>query len=242
MKTNFSQRNNGFTLLELLISITILSIMTGIYVVQLSQASEANERMQKRSDELKSLQVFFNRLSQDLEHIVERPVRGEIDTKPAILGVDGRLELTRSAWPNPMLLIQRSSIKRIGYEFREGGVYRQIWGYLDQGDSVLGNDDAGANAEQELLSGINSMTFEYLIQDPDDLNFEWQEEWPENASFGAAVSLEQAMPLVLKVTIDIENMGEIYRFFSIPENRFRFQNTNPENPNSQNLNFTGSAT
>ncbi len=113
---NNGKKNNGFTLLEVMISIAIFTIIgLGAYRI-FDVVITSQSRITEHSESLRQWQRAMLLLSSDIEQLVNRPVRAEYgDEKGALLvDEDYFLEFTRQGWRNPLDL-KRSNLQRVAY-------------------------------------------------------------------------------------------------------------------------------
>src|SRR5690554_591497 len=112
-------RMRGFTLLEVLIAVSITA-MIGVGATQLlSNVIESRQAIDIRADQLASLQRFNMVVSRDIEQIINRPIRDEYgEEQPALMLETGQylLEFTRAGWRNsPLAQEPRSELQRVAY-------------------------------------------------------------------------------------------------------------------------------
>src|SRR3954449_12151138 len=129
-------RDRGFTLVELLVALTIFAILSGFAYRSLAAMLDARERLRDDSRKWRDVAVFVSRLERDLGSILPRNARG---ASGAILSPvsstistqsDGEgLAITRSG--SPLQEGPLASPQRVGYRLREGRVERLSWTALD---------------------------------------------------------------------------------------------------------------
>lgn len=201
-------QQRGFTLLEVLIAISMTAII-GIGIWQmLSGVISAKKGVDRVSDEFSRMQQAIVILERDLAQIVFRPVRDEYgQAMPAVTTTTGPwgIEFTRAGWRNP-LQNARSDLQRVAYELVNGTLRRHYWQVLDRAQ------DSQAR-EQNLLEGVTELSWRFL-----DHEREWQEQWPSNAQLqslpinGAA---EASLPLAVEVIVDHRRFGRIRRLVDL---------------------------
>ena len=131
----FAPEQRGFTLLEVLIAITITAVI-GLGSWQLlNTAIRAYELSQANLQSLSQLQRAQLNISRDFTQLVPRAIRDEYgDYQPALKTEDGfyLVELTRAGWRNP-LQERRSELQRVAYELSDGDLLRHHWKVLEIG-------------------------------------------------------------------------------------------------------------
>ncbi|MGM0570057.1 type II secretion system minor pseudopilin GspJ [Marinobacter sp.] len=202
-------RQTGFTLMEVLIAVSITAVIgLGIWQV-LSGVVTARDRVDEVSGEFDSLQKTFLLLERDLRQVVSRPVRNIYgDYEPALTSVGESfvLSVTRQGWRNP-LGKQRSELQRSAWEFTGDEVRRRYWVMLDQAQEDESRD-------QLLLERVTAFTVRFL-----DENRDWQEDWPptNQGTPGGPGAPVIPLPMAVEVTLEHERFGELTRLFLMPE-------------------------
>lgn len=196
----------GFTLLELLVALSIFALLAVMSYAGLSSVLRTERILDDEMERLTEIQrcVFF--LGRDIRQTVDRPVRDAYgDVQPAIAGSgllttadSPLLELTRNGYSNP-LGVKRSTLQRVAYRIVDHTLVRDTWRVLDraqdsQPDSV------------ELCANINALQVRYL--DPDQ---KWHDQWPPiNPEYQGP-----ALPLAVEVTLELDDWGDIVRLLPL---------------------------
>ncbi|MDX1755553.1 MAG: type II secretion system minor pseudopilin GspJ [Marinobacter sp.] len=203
------RRQSGFTLMEVLIAVTITAVIgLGVWQV-LSGVIASRDRVDAVAGEFDGLQKAFLLLERDITQAVQRPVRNVYgDFVPALTsrGDDFDLELTRQGWRNP-LGSHRSNLQRVAYEFTGDELHRRYWLMLDQGQEETSTD-------QLLLTELKDFELQYL-----DADNNWVEEWPtqealNNATGGGVSSF--GLPRGLRIRLEHSRFGEVERLYVLP--------------------------
>ncbi len=195
----------GFTLLELIIAISIFGMISVMAYGALHHISNTAAHLEKRSEELASLQRAFLVMNRDFQQLADRSIRDPMgDTIGAlIVHGDGGLEFTRTGWRNPQDKA-RSSLQRVRYVLNDGELKRIYWPVLDQAQ-----DSHRIIRESVIITGVDEFEFEFL--EPNDN--EWQESWPPyNLDPNQPVA---SLPKMIKISLTIKNIGEVWRFYSV---------------------------
>lgn len=186
----------GFTLLELLIALSIFGLLSVMAYSGLNSVLTLRAHTDKAAEQLKALQQTYLVMQRDIEQVMPRPIRDEYgQTLKALVG-DGRLELTRGGWSNPLQLT-RSSMQRVGYVLEDRQLYRYSWRVLDRAQ------DSKA-VRQLLMKNIESFTLRYL-----DADRVWLQLWPPALS-------TSVFPKAVEVVIEHERFGPIKWLFRTP--------------------------
>ncbi|MEN8165853.1 MAG: type II secretion system minor pseudopilin GspJ [Pseudomonadota bacterium] len=199
-------RHQGFTLLELLIAITVFSILSTITYSGLKAVLDTEERTRDHIHRLSQLQIGLNLMQRDIEQAVTREIRDEFgDSLPAIRsgGISSTLlELTRNGYPNPMNL-QRSGLQRVAYQLEEDALYRITWPSLDRAQD-------SSPRRSRLFADIQNVELIYY-----DQQMKRQQTWPAVSTEGD--NPQYPLPKAIELTLEFEGMGKIRRLFRVAE-------------------------
>ena len=191
----------GFTLLEIMVAMSIFALI-GLGASQLLRSIvTAHERTQSAMQDIASFSKALTVIQRDFNQITNRPVRDNFgEPLPALLVNSGDfiVELSRTGWNNPLGL-SRSSIQRVAYNLTEDGeLKRYFWLVLDRAeDSEV--------VEQTLLTNIEELRIS--LQSVEENT---GEVWPEDSEF--------PLPQVAELVITSATFGEIRQVFGFVEN------------------------
>ena len=198
-------RQCGFTLMEMLIAVTITAVIgLGVWQV-LSGVINARDRVDEVADEFAALQRTMLLFERDMNQMINRPARDVFgDVQPALTS---RIEpfnllLTRQGWRNP-LGHRRSDLQRVAWEYDGDALVRSYWPALDQGQQD--------NRRQTLvLDGLKTFKLRFL-----DNNRQWRDNWPfpEPLTSTGSTNEAPALPLGLELTIEHDRFGTLERLF-----------------------------
>lgn len=199
------QRQQGFTLLELLIAIAIFSIIATFAYAGLNVVLDTKQQTDRHLESLSKMQLGLHLLQMDIEQTVDRPIRNEFgDTEPALRSggqSELLLELTRTGYANPMRL-PRSQLQRVGYLLEEETLYRVTWPVLDRAQD-------SEPRRQTLFSDVDSLSLNFF-----DKEMKRQTRWPPQSTENAA---DIGLPKGLEMVIETKHMGSLRRVFRVPE-------------------------
>jgi len=201
------QGESGFTLLELLIAITIFSIIVSFVYAGLNAVLDSKQRTDKHLAWLAQLQLGMNLMQRDIEESVERPIRNEYGDSQAAMTSDGfsglLLELTRGGYANPMKL-PRSDLQRVGYQLEEEKLYRLTWPTLDRAQN-------SEPRRQLLFDGVKEFDLVFF-----DQAMERHTRWPPQATAGKD-KVTTPLPKGIEATLELDKWGKLRRLFSVSE-------------------------
>lgn len=196
----------GFTLLELLVALSIFGLLAAMAYNGLNTVMNARQVTEQHASRLTQLQMTFLWLGRDVEQAVDRAIRDEYgEEQPAMMAVEfGRyqLELTRGGWRNPAGRA-RSNLQRVAYGLREGELVRSYWPVLDRAQD-------SQPLESVLLDGVDKLELRFL-----DSNRQWHELGPAS-QLGSAQQANADQPIAVEVTLETEAEGRITRLFRVP--------------------------
>ena len=187
-----ARKSAGFSLVEVLIAVSVFAILAGSVYLTLSALSEAAFVQRERGEELAELQLGVARLEADLRQLVSRPVRvADGGHMPALAGRGDRLEATRAGWDNSQAQ-RRSQLQRFGWQVTDGGLLRQSWPVTDRtgGEGLR---------EERVVEGIEALSVEYRAADG-----AWLEQWPPEADVGQ-------LPAAVRYRLQSQRFGQIER-------------------------------
>lgn len=197
---NLYYKQQGFTLLETLVAISIFSLMSlGAYKM-LTTVIDSNEATETRSDRLKEIQNAFSILSNDISQIINRDIRDKFgDEKAAfIANDDGNLEFTRQGWVNHFKY-KRSELQRVEYRFEDGKLFRNFWPIIDHGKFPK-------YLTQKIISDSKGLDFRFLDEDN-----KWHARW----DFLSGADDISNLPIAVEILLDDEIFGEIRKVIAV---------------------------
>ena len=193
-----SSAAKGFTLLEVLVAIAILSVMSVMSYSGFEQVSLARERMEQHAETLSRLQMAYSVIKKDLEQVVNRRVRGpQGNVKPAMLSppnADLQIALVANNRASFQNSDTGSRLQYVEYHLEDKSLRRMQYEVLDQA-----NNSAGISST--LLTDIESMEFQFFhggLMEPF---------WPK-ANAGPFMDL----PTAIEVTFTLSD-GKDYRWW-----------------------------
>ena len=202
-----NNKSLGFTLIEVLVSISIFSILSVLAYGALNQSLSTSEKLSDKIDRNQTVQRGIRIIEQDLMQLAKRPIRSEIGNTEINALTTNRVngyavEFTRHGWAN-RLGAKRSTLQRVAFNHIDDKLIRYHWNVLDKTYSNEINTD-------ELFDNLNEVTFLFMKDDN-----EWVKEWPP-----IEVAQEESrsiLPNAIKITFMFSDLGEIYRLLEIKQ-------------------------
>jgi general secretion pathway protein J len=190
--------SRGFTLLELLISLSIFAIISVVTFSAINYSFKVVESSKGQVERFAQVQIAWHLISQDLLQIVARPVRTDSETLAAYSENNDEylVSFTRGGVPRLGIYPYESGLVRVSYKLEENNLYRITWPVLDRtGDTppirsiILTQVDAAA------FTSTSATT-----QNPED-------------SYGGNAQQLIKMPQSITVKLTLSDLGEIERIY-----------------------------
>ncbi len=200
---NHTRRQHGFTLLELLVAITVFATMSVMAYGGLRNVIDNSGASEQALNRLKDVQTGVSAISRDLTQITHRDIRDEYGNVRGYLltpqNPDLLIEFSRNGHRNPAGLL-RSNLQRVAYQLQDNKLYRLHWPQMDRAPGVEAY-------KSEILDKVNTVDFRFL-----DDKQNWHNQWPP-LNAGA----EQPTPLLsaIEISIELADWGEIKRLYEV---------------------------
>lgn len=198
------RRQRGYTLIEILIALSIFAILATISSSTLYYAFNTKARVTEQADKLNNLQQAILLIERDTQQIQLRSVRGSDMTESSIfVGQPQKIEFTRAGYANPKAAEKQSILKRIGLLCQGNKLIRRTWTNLDGADQK-------AYRDLILINKLTTCEFSFFNQNLQTLN-----EWHPNAV--QQNQRPEPLPMAIQMNLTLENWGNINYLFVIPE-------------------------
>lgn len=197
------QTNQGFTLLEILVAIAIVTLIGLASNSVLTTVLATDETSNIRFTQLQNLQRAMMFIERDITQAVARPVRIEGENNAIVLTgasnafdseADG-MGIVRAGWHNPQLILPRSTLQPVAYRLQEEQLQRV---YSDHIDNVIGAEPK----VRIMLEAVEDLQFQYLIQDEESTK--WEDSFTGSK-----------LPKALSIEISTTEFGVIRREFAL---------------------------
>ena len=191
----------GFTLLELMLAISIFAVVSLLTMGGLSNVLDTRSHTDQHLNRLSQLQMVFVIFSREIQQIAKRSVRDEYGAYLAPLnsetseGLKG-IEFTHNG---RFTLGGQVRLQRVAYYHEDNKLIKKIWRVLDRVEDTK-------PVKQVVLDDIDELRFDYFIQSEDAQGGEWRDDWSE---------ADDVQPQAVKLMITSADFGEIYRIFEI---------------------------
>lgn len=198
MKTNC-----GYTLLEVLVALTVFAILSTITASAMYNAFNTRERVNIQANQLNTLQVAMALLGRDTEQIIERSVvANEMHQFAPFVGESKYMEFTRGGSVNPIGVEHRSTLKRIAYVCAGTKLVRRSWETLDA--PIRKNYQ-----DKVLLDNLEECSIAYLSNSRQILS-----EWRPYAV--QQTQKKETLPIAIQFTLTVADWGNMNLLFVIP--------------------------
>ncbi len=187
----------GFTLIEVLTALLVLSLLALMSYRGLGAVLDAREHVRAETDKWRAVAAFFARFERDVELASPRPVRFGTGVAPAWSGglvseSEARLEFSRFASADGV-----DTARRIGYRLNEKQeIELWVWPGLDVAPDTV-------PARYAVLAGVKVFELKYM-----NSARTWIDTWP--VSLG-----DSPMPRAVRVRLVLASDEEIIRIFAL---------------------------
>ena len=192
-------RSKGFTLLEVLIAMTIFSILGLASNQMLRSVASIERQMGERTDEYRTLVRVFKMIDRDVSALVYRGVRDSFGDPIAAVSVNQGLfplEFTRAGWRNP-LKRPRSQLQRVAYQYNGEALQRVVWLILDRAEDT-------EPRVQTLMTGVTDFKVSLINADGTRQEVITAEDGDE-------------LPVGVELTLTTALWGDLTRRVNLPE-------------------------
>ena len=195
--------NHGYTLLEVLVALTVFAILSTITASAMYYAFNNRARVNMQANQLNGVQVAMALIMRDTDQIIERSILGnEMHRFPAFVGESKYLEFTRGGSVNPADE-PHSTLKRVAYICAGKKLIRRSWANLDAPNRKNHQDKI-------LFDNLKTCSFAYLSNSRQILP-----EWRPYAM--QQTQKQETLPIAIQFTLTISEWGNMNLLFMIPE-------------------------
>ncbi len=186
-----ARRNDGFTLLELLISLTILAVIIGLIAGAFRIGVRAWEKGERDIERRQQQRIVLDLMKRQLMSVSPGEFPLGDDEALRLKGDRKTLELVSERPLSSKNMYGKVFARYVAEEDEEDG---EALLFYEKNIALLGKDFKPDRLDEEeyheLLSGVHRVRFEYLKGDEDE-DPEWSDEWdPED---------DEGLPLAVKI-------------------------------------------
>lgn len=193
MKRTLKNHNlkRGFTLLELLVALSIFSVLSVMAYGGLQTVITTKQATEKAADRTAEIQLVVLRISNDLRQSVSRRVRDEYGDFLAAMqssqSGDETMAWTRAGYRNPARL-KRSHVQRVAYRLEQQKLIRITWPVLDRAQDT-------EPMKIQVLTKVESVEWRFLNNED-----QWGSVWPEQRENTGLYPVPKAVEFTLELT------------------------------------------
>jgi general secretion pathway protein J len=198
------KNTHGFTLLELLVAISIFAIISAMAYGGLARVLQDRDRLEVEHEFWRALSLTFARMEEDLSQARARSVRDLSGFTLAALR--GQPTDTRALAPPNIELTRggvltfdagaRSDMQRVAYRLVDGSLQRLLWPVLDQAPQTK-------PLELPLMKNVES--FQVRFYSPSGV---WLDQWPADGA-------SNPLPRGVEIKLTLTGRGEFTRLFLV---------------------------
>lgn len=191
------QPESGFTLIELMVALSIFALIAAAGVSLLGYSVGAQAAAGERLDDVAAIRRVGALLTADLAQAAPRISRdGEGRRRAAFAGGTGApdepaLAFVRRGWSNEDGEA-RSSLQKIEYRLIDGVLTRRTWPMVDGAEPM---------PPSKVLEGVRSLSLRYRAEG------EWRERWDSKRP--------GALPRAIELVADVDRTGPIRQLFLV---------------------------
>ncbi|TDG15041.1 type II secretion system protein GspJ [Seongchinamella unica] len=208
----------GFTLVEVLIALSISAVVSVIAYSSFSRVSDGVQSSEAAARRVYAINRAWMIISRDLEQFVARPVRDEFgELEPAMQGGPAArfpLSFTRSGWHNP-LAHPRSEQQRVNYRLEADTLWRDTYSVLDRsGDTPVQEVALLEGVEELRVLFLDSLSNARTVGKTSELDTRnWPEVWVADTS---QPGIMPDPPLAVELRLQLTDWGEMRRIYALP--------------------------
>ena len=208
---------DGFSLLEVLVSVFILAVIGVMGASLLTTALASRDTTQDRLAALEQLDLTRTLLRDDIAQIAIRPVRGPDGARLPYVFAGGDhgsqfalsradrgdrvlLAFTRRGWANPGRQRPRSTLQYVEYVLADDRLVRRAWAYPDRAPDT-------PDLSRILIDGLDAVEIEFLFGSS----------WRDSALAPAEAGSAALLPRGVRLRYEHDGLGPLEHVVLTPE-------------------------
>jgi general secretion pathway protein J len=190
----------GFTLIEILIALSVFAIIATITSSIMYQTFHQRDIVTAQANRLLNLQLAITLLNHDIEQIVERNIAdNQHHIFPAFIGKSQQMTFTRNGNANPGGIEARSTMQRVTLICKDHSLIRRSSNELDM-------PKQNQYIDKTLITGLRHCQFSYLTQKL-ELIKTWQTPAP--------AANQKSLPKAIQINLDLTDWGKMSMLFIV---------------------------
>lgn len=201
--------HKGFTLVEVMLALLIMAMIAIASGAAFQSAARGGAAAREAMERLAQIDRAFVLIENDLRNtlpIVRRADGGRGERmRPIYISIseDYWLTILRGGLANPLNQARTEEI-RVGYRFVDENLWRDTW----YNPATKEENDA---RKRKILTGIENLSVEVLAPGTASIAGTWNLTWPPSSGRFT----ETQLPLAIRIKLELNDMGEITRVFSL---------------------------
>lgn len=205
MTNNPPVHHQGFTLLEVLIALSLFAVLSTMAFGGLNQLLGQHQQLQQRQQRFVDLQSAIQVLERDFSQIQPRTIRDAFgDTQASLKGSqtpESIYALTTKTWFNPHDA-QGVLLQRIAYQWQDNKLWRSFYPQLDAGIFSI-------PVRYTLLEQVTGFKVRFLSAQ------QWIDYWPPISQEGTPEL--KSLPRAIEIELTTADFGTVTRLLEIPQ-------------------------
>ncbi len=196
-------RAAGFTLVEVLVSLALFALISGVAYRGLSAVLDTRARLEEETSKWRDLSTAFALFGQAVGSSIDRPARDErnrisasftgVETPPR--AGDTLVEFTRTGLPGRSGAL--ADLQRVGFALNDGRLVQYHWPVLDRAPR-------SHPSTTTLMEGVQEARVRFL-----DRQGGWHAAWP-------LPDRDEPLPAAVGLTVRLAGGEQLTRFFALP--------------------------
>jgi general secretion pathway protein J len=204
-------KKSGFTLVEILVALTIFAVLSLLSYRALSSLLDTRAQLDATTALLRDQSLFFARLENDLASIMARPaINADNQAEPALLVTAVRnsdevpIRFTRAGFASAMG--EAAAPQRVGYRLREGKIELMLWDGIDMAPRANPRAYTALRGVRELRLRVLATSNSAVADAP----LQWQTEWNPSRVEDLA-----RLPRAVEVSLTLDSGQSITRLYAL---------------------------